>query len=59
MTPKQLGAELGLDPKYIRRHIRALFGTHHQPWNLTEDQVKKVKARIKKNGKKLNNGSRA
>ena len=46
-TPKQLAEQLGVDQKWVRRHLRAKFGTHHKRWELSSEQVEAIKKRAK------------
>lgn len=52
VTPKQLARQLGVDPKLVRRHLRAIYGTHHKAWDLSSEQVKAVEQKIGKKEKK-------
>ena len=51
-TPKQLAERLGVDQKWVRRHLRAMFGTHHKKWELSPEQVEAI--RKKASGRKVN-----
>ena len=51
-TPKQLAEKLGVDQKWVRRHLRAMFGTHYKRWELNPEQVKAIEK--KANGRKVN-----
>lgn len=51
MTPKQLAAELNVDPKKLRRHLREDYGTHHKAWELDKAQCDAMRKKLGKKAK--------
>ena len=43
LTPKQLATELKTTPQKVRRHLRTLYGVHHETWVITPAKADAVR----------------
>jgi plasmid maintenance system antidote protein VapI len=51
LTPKQMAAKLGVDPKALRRVMREKWGTHYQRWEITPAMAKELTKAFAKKAK--------